>query len=299
MSYQKEQPQTNTPSGLNVGNVLPSFVEQAPASSLYVSISELIMEKVFFHPGFSAAESELDPVETEAIQALLGEQTAEEFFVSTLVDAITSSITTEHSTICVELNDATSYEMSALLGGKVEADEINPQLGLRGVSRFSSESYQACFALECEVIKTLRSQGHDVSIVVPCVRALSDAAKIIDRLAERGLPRGLNGLKVLFACDTPSAVLLSERLLHYFDGLVLKLESLTQLTLGVDLQHDELAHLYDPQNEAVLALVKQAIAACHQVNKPASLLVDNLSDLPQLAELLQDETKVTVYPVSE
>ncbi|GMQ46485.1 putative PEP-binding protein [Vibrio sp. 10N] len=299
MSYQSEQPQTSTQSGLKVGNVLPSFVEQVPASSLYVSISELIMEKVFFHPGFAAAESELDQVEKEAIQALLGEQNVEQFFVTTLVDAITSSITPEHTTICVELNDATSYEMSALLGGKVEVDEVNPQLGLRGVSRFSSESYQACFALECEVIKALRAEGHNIEIVVPCVRALSDAAKIIDRLAERGLPRGLNGLKVLYACDTPSAVLLSERLLHYFDGLVLKLESLTQLTLGVDLMHEELAHLYDPQNEAVLALVKQALAACHQVNKPASIVVDNLSDLPQLVELLQDENKVTVFPVSE
>ncbi|GAL21227.1 phosphoenolpyruvate synthase [Vibrio maritimus] len=102
----------------------------------------------------------------------------------------------------------------------------------------------------------------------------------------------------MFACDTPSAVLLSERLLHYFDGLVIKLESLTQLTLGVDLMHEELAHLYDPQNEAVLALVKQAVNACKEVNKPAAVLLDNLAELPLLAELLQDESGVTVFPVS-
>lgn len=298
MSHQQQSDQTKAVSGLNVGNVLPSFSEQASSSSLYVCISELIMEKVFFHPGFPASEQELDAVEKDAIQALLGEQSSDEFFVSILVNEIKAAVTPEHKVISVELNDATSYEMSALIGGKVESDEVNPQLGLRGVSRLTSEAYQASFALECEVIKALRSEGYNVEIVVPCVRALSDAAKIIDRLAERGLPRGLNGLKVLFACDTPSAVLLSERLLHYFDGLVLKLESLTQLTLGVDLMHEELAHLYDPQNEAVLALVKQAVNACKDVNKPAAVLLDNLAELPLLAELLQDESGVTVFPVS-
>lgn len=185
--------------------------------------------------------------------------------------------------------------MSALLGGGAEPDEVNPSLGLRGVSRFASESYKTCFALECEVIKRLRAEGIDVEIVVPCVRALSDAAKIIDRLAEQGLPRGLNGLKVLFACDTPSGVLLSERLLQYFDGLVIKVESLTQLTLGVDINQEELIHLYDPQNEAVLKLIKEAVSSAKEARKPVLLTIGMLEDYPVLKDFIIELGPIDVY----
>ncbi|MFA0521359.1 phosphoenolpyruvate synthase, partial [Vibrio sp. 10N.222.55.E8] len=75
-----------------------------------------------------------------------------------------------------------------------------------------------------------------------------------DLLAEQGLPRGLNGLKVLFSCDVPSAVLLSERLLHYFDGVVVNVDSLASFTLGIDKHNEVQRHAFDPQNEAVIIL---------------------------------------------
>ncbi|CAH0526019.1 putative PEP-binding protein [Vibrio hippocampi] len=281
--------------GLNIGNSFPSFSEQTEAQHLYVSLSELMMEKIFFHPNYASLGDELDSVEQQAIEALLGDKSSDEFFVDSLVAEIMSAISSQHKSIRVELNDANSYEMSALLGGKCEPEEINPVLGLRGVSRFASEFYRSSFALECQVLKGLREQGVEVEIVVPCVRALSDAAKIIDRLAEQGLPRGLKGLKVLFACDTPSAVLLSERLLHYFDGLVIKVENLTQLTLGVDINQEALAHLYDIQNEAVLKLIKEAIVTAKAAKKPALVCVGSLEESPLLVELLETLGDVDVY----
>lgn len=298
MGYENVQSnlnETESASNLRMGNVLPSFSPQSPASHLYVSISELIMEKVFFHPNYASLADEIDNVEQEAINAILGESTASQFFVDTLVNEIKAAVTEAHEVIRIELNDANSYEMSALLGGKAEPEEINPTLGLRGVSRFASESYKACFALECEVLKQLIADGINVEVIVPCVRALSDAAKIIDRLAEQGLPRGLNGFKVLFACDTPSAVLLSERLLHYFDGIVLKVENLTQLTLGVDINQDELAHLYDPQNEAVLKLIKEGVIAAKNAKKPVLLTVGCLDDYPVLKEFIEELGQIDVY----
>ncbi|ASI90999.1 putative PEP-binding protein [Vibrio mediterranei] len=295
-TIQTGQEEAESTTNLNLGNVLPSFGEQQqPATHLYVSISELIMEKIFFHPNYASMVDSLDTVELEAINAILGEQSASEFFVETLVNAIKAANIASYDTVRLELNDANSYEMSALLGGGAEPDEVNPCLGLRGVSRFASDAYKACFALECEVIKRLRADGINVEIVVPCVRALSDAAKIIDRLAEQGLPRGLNGLKVLFACDTPSAVLLSERLLQYFDGLVIKVESLTQLTLGVDINQEELVHLYDPQNEAVLKLIKEAVTASKEARKPVLLTIGALDDYPVLKDFIAELGRIDVY----
>ncbi len=294
-NIQTGQEEATSSNSLNLGNVLPSFGEQQPATHLYVSISELIMEKIFFHPNYASLGDSLDSVELEAINAILGQRSASEFFIETLVNEIKAANLNDYNTVRIELNDANSYEMSALLGGGAEPDEVNPSLGLRGVSRFASESYKTCFALECEVIKRLRAEAIDVEIVVPCVRALSDAAKIIDRLAEQGLPRGLNGLKVLFACDTPSAVLLSERLLQYFDGLVIKVESLTQLTLGVDINQEELIHLYDPQNEAVLKLIKEAVSSAKEARKPVLLTIGMLEDYPVLKDFIIELGPIDVY----
>ncbi|MFA0088227.1 putative PEP-binding protein [Vibrio sp. 10N.261.51.F12] len=295
MSYENEQVNNKPTASLSYGNVFPSHSDQGDAEHLYVSIAELIMEKIFFHPNYAQLEGELDTVELDAINALLGGREVADFIVSTLVAEISSAVKPEHNTIRVELNDADSYNMSALLGGKAESGEVNPILGVRGVARFASEAYKASFALECNVIKALREQGINVEIVVPCVRALSDAATIIDKLAEQGLPRGLNGLKILFACDTPSAVLLSERLLQYFDGLVLKIDNLTQLTLGVDREQDELTHLYDPQNEAVLKLVRDGILTAKDVKKPALVVIGSLEDYPVLRNHLEELGHAEVY----
>ena len=136
-----------------------------------------------------------------------------------------------------------------------------------------------------------------VQIVVPFVRNLSDAATIIDRLAIYGLPRGLNGLKVHFVCDVPAAALMADKLLQYFDGMVVNVDTLTQFTLGVDKQNEALEHHFDPQNEAVLHLVGQAIQAAKKANKPVVTTIDELAQNPKIQELL-DQLSATEVVVT-
>lgn len=279
---------------LVMGDVLPSYSNEHNGEHLFVSLSELIMENVFYHPSLESVREELDTIEASSIDAILGESSVTEHFVATLVTVIQQSIQSNHKAIRIMLNSADSYAMKALLGGKVEASEINPLMGLRGVSRFASETHAQAFALECSVIKSLRELGYNVEIVVPFVRALSDAAKIIDKLAEHGLPRGLNGLKVLYSCDVPSSVLLSERLLQYFDGLAINVDNLAQFTLGVDRLNESLEHLYDPQNESVLSLLDAAISAANHAKKPVILLCASLKDYPLLETHLLDKGTLEV-----
>uniref|UniRef100_UPI0030DC60DF putative PEP-binding protein n=1 Tax=Vibrio neptunius TaxID=170651 RepID=UPI0030DC60DF len=242
-------------SRLNLGDAIPGEEPSSESTHLFVSLSDLVSENIFYHPCFKNVESILSDVELSSIDAILGEVSMEDHFVATLTERIMQSVKPNHQSVRVALSDADSYELSSLLGGKAEAQEVNPALGLRGVSRYAQTKFSHAFALECQVLKALQQQGVQVEIVVPFVRALSDAAKIIDLLAEQGLPRGLNGLKVLYTVDVPSAALLSERLLHYFDGLAINLENLSQYTLGVDRLSEDLQHLFDPQSEAVIALV--------------------------------------------
>ncbi|OQQ08628.1 phosphoenolpyruvate synthase [Vibrio splendidus] len=282
---------------LVLGDVLPSYNDNNNSNHLYVSLSELVMDRVFYHPSIESHLDTLTDIEKTSLEAILGDKTVDEHFVTTLVIAIQAAVQPNHTSVRIALSSADSYGFRSLLGGNCEAEEVNPALGVRGVARYATPEYSKAFALECQVIKTLREQGINVEVVVPYVRALSDAAKIIDLLAEQGLPRGLNGLKVLFSCDVPSAVLLSERLLHYFDGVVVNVDSLASFTLGVDKHNEAQQHAFDPQNEAVITLLDMIVKATLNAKKPVLLVTQGLVDYPRLQGYIADlegvETVVT------
>ncbi|MEZ8287583.1 putative PEP-binding protein [Vibrio splendidus] len=282
---------------LVLGDVLPSYNDNNNSNHLYVSLSELVMDRIFYHPSIESHLDTLTDIEKTSLDAILGDKTVDEHFVSTLVIAIQAAVQPNHTSVRIALSSADSYGFRSLLGGSCEAEETNPALGVRGVARYATSEYSKAFALECQVIKALREQGINVEVVVPYVRALSDAAKIIDLLAEQGLPRGLNGLKVLFSCDVPSAVLLSERLLHYFDGVVVNVDSLASFTLGVDKHNEAQQHAFDPQNEAVITLLSMIVKATLNAKKPVLLVTQGLVDYPRLQGFIADldgvETVVT------
>ncbi len=272
---------------LVLGNTLPNADSQQSSHALFVSLSELIAESVFYHPALSAGGVELLPeLEQNSLNSLLNGQSIEQHFVSVLVDRIEQAISAQHTSIRICLSSSDSYAFKALIGGSIEDQEVNPAMGVRGVSRFASSKYSPAFALECKVIKALQEKGHKVEIVVPFVRALSDAATIIDRLAEQGLPRGLNGLKVLYVCSVPSAALVADKLLQYFDGVVIDWDELTQMTLGVDKYNEALSYLYNPESEAVSQLANLAVSAANLAKKPVVVVTHGLESYPKLKEHL-------------
>lgn len=290
------EPMESVSPAVVMGNVLPTDkgVNQE-ATHLYISLSELIADAIFYHPGLVAQEAQdkLSEADRQALNAIISEQNVAEHFVETLVSKIKAAAEQQtYSTMRLCLSEADSYEYKALIGGSVEAEEVNPAMGLRGVSRLASANYSDAFSLQCDVIKALQQQGITIEIVVPFVRALSDAATIIDRLAEKGLPRGLNGLKVLYSCDVPSAALLADKLLQYFDGIVINVDHLTQFTLGVDKYNQDLEYLYKSDNEAVIALMDVAVKAARHAKKPALVVTSSLDEHPKLKELLAETLKV-------
>ena len=282
------------PPSLTVGDALPSHSQNPDAKHLYISLADMISEHIFYHPGYENAEVQLTEMEQSSIDAIIGAQPLAEHFVSTMVEKITEAIHAQHQVVRVSLSDSDSYMFRSLLGGKFEPEEVNPALGLRGVSRFATEAYSPVFALECQVVKSLRAAGVEVEVVVPYVRTLSDAAKIIDLLAEQGLSRGQNGLKVAYCVDVPSSALLADKLLPYFDGVVLDIENLAQTTLGIDRYNSALEYLFDAENDAVLMLVKSTIKAADESGKAALVMSSGLRGYPKLVDLLADHTNVDV-----
>ncbi|MGO1192148.1 putative PEP-binding protein [Vibrio casei] len=288
--------QGKIPANALLGDVLPSpastYIDSA--SHLFVSLSELVKENISYHPEIGQHLNTLSDTDKVNLDSLLNGQTVDEHFVSTLVCLIEAAIKPQHQHVRICLSDTDSYSYSALIGGNIENTEINPAMGLRGVARFASNEYQHSFELECKVIAALRDKGVDVEIVVPFVRSLSDAALIIDHLAIQRLPRGLNGLKVLYCCDAPAAVFMADRLLQYFDGLVVNTSNLTQLTLGVDQQNESLNSLFNPEHDAVLMLISQAVKSANNANKPCVVYCQNLAQYPKVKANLAELDQIQV-----
>lgn len=289
-----EQNMSIVDTGLNIGTGVPSDTIQGDSSAVFVSLSELIAEHVFYHPALVSGTENLSELELQSLASILNEKSIKEHFIATLVTAIQEEIADKNALVKISLSDSDSHHFKTLIGGhSVESDEVNPAIGLRGVSRFASQAYAEGFKLECEVIKTLQKLHYNIEIVVPFVRSLSDAATIIDRLAEQGLPRGLNGLKVSYVCQVPSAALLADRLLQYFDGVVIDWDGLTQCTLGIDKYNEALAYLYNPESQSITMLVDYVTSAAEKVHKPLSIVTTGLADYTKLQTYLLDNHSTT------
>ena len=194
--------------------------------------------------------------------------------------------------VIVRLSDFKSNEYSSLIGGqRYEPKEENPMLGFRGASRYVAENFRDCFELECRALKKVRDEMGltNVEIMVPFVRTLTEARRVVELLAEDGLRRGENGLRLIMMCEIPSNALLADQFLEYFDGFSIGSNDLTQLTLGLDRDSSLVAASFDERDPAVKALLHLAIQACHKAGKYIGICGQGPSDYPDLAKWLMEE----------
>ncbi len=215
------------------------------------------------------------------------------FYVDRLAEGI-STITAAFAPnpVIVRLSDFKSNEYANLLGGKrYEPEEENPMIGFRGASRYVDPSFKPCFELECRALKKVREQMGltNAWAMIPFVRTVDEGKRVIDTLAEFGLKRGENGLKVIMMCEVPSNALLADQFLDHFDGFSIGSNDLTQLTLGLDRDSAIVAPLFDERNDAVKALLAMAIKACRERGKYIGICGQGPSDHPDLAEWLMDQ----------
>jgi pyruvate,water dikinase len=192
----------------------------------------------------------------------------------------------------VRLSDFKSNEYANLIGGRLyEPTEENPMIGFRGAARYIDMSFRPCFELECRAVRIVREQmGLDnVWVMVPFVRTLREAREVTTLLADNGLARGSNGLKVIMMCELPSNAVLAEQFLEFFDGMSIGSNDMTQLTLGVDRDSGIVAQHFDERDPAVKAMLSMAIAACRKAGKYVGICGQGPSDHPDLARWLVEQ----------
>ena len=191
--------------------------------------------------------------------------------------------------VIVRMSDFKTNEYANLVGGaEFEPKEENPMIGFRGASRYYSPRYRDGFGLECSAIRRLRdTMGFDnVVVMIPFCRSTKEAERVLGVMADNGLRRGENGLEVYVMCEIPSNVVLAKSFAERFDGFSIGSNDLTQLTLGVDRDSDELAELFDEQDEAVEWMIRTVIESAHVSGAKIGLCGQAPSDYPEFAEFL-------------
>jgi pyruvate, water dikinase len=213
-----------------------------------------------------------------------------DYFVKRLAEGVaTIAAAFAPEPVIVRLSDFKSNEYANLVGGKkYEPHEENPMLGFRGASRYISEAFRPCFELECRALKFVRDEMGltNVQVMVPFVRTVAEARRVGEILADNGLKRGENGLKLIMMCELPSNAVLAEQFLEHYDGFSIGSNDMTQLTLGLDRDSGVIAHLFDERDPAVKHMLALAIAACRKHGKYVGICGQGPSDHPDLAQWL-------------
>jgi pyruvate,water dikinase len=212
------------------------------------------------------------------------------FFVERLSEGIgTIAAAFWPKPVVVRMSDFKTNEYASLIGGAAfEPSESNPMLGFRGASRYAHPAYAEGFALECRAMRRVREQMGltNVILMLPFVRRIAEADLVLQTMADLGLRRGENGLKVYAMCEIPNNVILIDEFAKRFDGFSIGSNDLTQLTLGVDRDSEIVAFDYDERDEGVKEMIRLAVEGCRRNGIHSGLCGQAPSDYPDMAEFL-------------
>ncbi|QBI04960.1 phosphoenolpyruvate synthase [Pseudoduganella albidiflava] len=293
-----ELPQLPVKIMLNVGNPQLAFdFQQVPNAGVGLARLEFIINNnIGVHPKAILEYPNIDPDLKKAVESVArGHASPKAFYVDKLAEGVaTIAAAFWPKPVIVRLSDFKSNEYKKLIGGsRYEPDEENPMLGFRGAARYISADFAESFTMECLAMKRVREDMGltNVELMVPFVRTLGQAQKVVELLAKNGLKRGENGLRLIMMCEVPSNAVLADQFLEYFDGFSIGSNDLTQLTLGLDRDSgmELLAADFDERDPAVKALLSMAISACRKQGKYIGICGQGPSDHPDLAEWLMEQ----------
>jgi pyruvate,water dikinase len=294
---------------MNIGNPQLAFdFCQLPNAGVGLARLEFIINNyIGVHPRAVLEYPNIHADLKRAVESVArGYSSPKAFYEDKLVEGVSTIAAAFYpKPVIVRLSDFKSNEYKKLIGGsRYEPDEENPMLGFRGASRYVSEDFGEAFALECAAMKRVREDmGLDnVEIMVPFVRTIPQAKRVIDMMATLGLKRGVNGLRLIMMCEIPSNAILADQFLEYFDGFSIGSNDMTQLTLGLDRDSgmELLAIDFDERDPAVEFMIERSIDACVKQGKYVGICGQGPSDHPDFAKWLVKKgiTSISLNPDS-
>ena len=291
-----EMPRIPVKIAINVGNPQLAFeFAQLPNAGVGLARLEFIINnEIGVHPKACLEHEKLPPdLKAKLLQKTKGYADPRTFYREKLVEGVaTIAAAFWPKPVIVRLSDFKSNEYKKLLGGeRYEPDEENPMLGWRGASRYIAPDFRECFELECTAMRKVREELGltNVELMVPFVRTVGEAKEVLALLAQHGLSRGKNNLRIVMMCELPSNAILAEEFLELFDGFSIGSNDLTQLTLGLDRDSGLVAGSFDERDAAVKAMLAMSIRACRKHGKYVGICGQGPSDHPDLARWLMEQ----------
>lgn len=199
--------------------------------------------------------------------------------------------------------DAPTDEFRAMEGGEDEPIEANPMLGFRGIRRDLREEEH--FRAEIRAIKKLVEEGYtNIGIMLPLVTSPEEVRRAKQIIIEEELP--LDKIEFGIMVETPAAALIIENIIKEgIDFISLGTNDLTQYTLAVDRNNENVAYLYDETHPAVMKLIERVIKICkkhgvktsicgqagsypHVVEKLVKMGIDSVSANPDAVQRIRE-----------
>lgn len=275
------------------------------ATKVYVNLGEPTMaEKTAALPcdGVGLFRAEFMIAEIGEHPRALVKAGKSEFYVDKLVEGMRAIAQAFHPRpVVYRATDFKTNEYKNLKGGaEFEPNENNPMIGYRGASRYIKEP--DLFKLELEAIKRVRDK-HDLKnlwIMIPFVRTVDEMEKVMALIKESGLEQS-HDFKLWMMAEVPSNVILMERFCKLgIDGVSIGSNDLTQLTLGIDRDNQNMAEEFDERDDAVRYSIAHIIKTCRKYHITVSICGQAATTYPEIAELMVREgaTSVSVSPDS-
>ena len=281
---------------MNVGNPDRAFdFAGIPHHGVGLARLEFIINRMIgVHPRALLEFDRLDDEVQEQVRVqMAGYADPVSFYIEKLAEGIAQiAAAFAPQPVIVRLSDFKSNEYANLIGGRAyEPSEENPMLGFRGAARYVDENFRPCFELECRALRRVREDMglRNVQVMVPFVRTVKEARQVTQLLADNGLKRGVEELKIIMMCELPTNALLAEDYLEYFDGMSIGSNDMTQLALGLDRDSSIVAKLFDERDPAVKMLLQMAISTCRRLGKYVGICGQGPSDHPELARWLVEQ----------
>ena len=281
---------------MNVGNPQLAFEFQSiPNKGVGLARLEFIINNnIGIHPKVVLEYPNVPSELRDAAERLsAGYASPKEFFEKRIAEGVATIAAAFYpKKVIVRMSDFKSNEYRKLIGGALyEPDEENPMLGFRGASRYISNQFAECFAMECRAMKFVRDEMGltNVELMIPFVRTLNEAKRVTEIMESHGLKRGVNGLRLNMMCEIPSNAVLADQFLDYFDGFSIGSNDMTQLALGLDRDSGLVAASFDERDPAVKGLLSMAIKACVARGKYVGICGQGPSDHAVFAAWLMEQ----------
>lgn len=171
--------------------------------------------------------------------------------------------------VWVRTLDAPTDEFKSMQGGEDEPIEHNPMMGWRGIRRDLSDVVH--FKLELQAFKKLYALGYDnIGIMLPMVQHPKELSKAKQIMVESGLD--LDKIELGIMVETPASALIIDQFIEEgLDFISFGTNDLTQYTLAVDRNNENVADIYDETHPAVIKLIEHVIKECNRAGVKTSI----------------------------